>query len=46
VLTAHLSAEDLAEIERAAPSGAVAGERYDARLMAALDSERGPSRQA
>ena len=36
-----LSAEDLASIERAVPPGAVAGERYDPRQMAVLDSERG-----
>ena len=45
-LAARLSAEDLAEIERAAPPGAIAGERYDPRQMAALDSERGATRQA
>ena len=39
-LNARLSAEDFAEIERRAPPGAMAGERYDARQMAALDSER------
>ena len=39
-LGARLTAEDLAEIERAAPPGAVAGERYDPRQMAVLDSER------
>ena len=36
-----LSAEDLAEIERVLPPGSAAGERYDARQMAVLDSERG-----
>ncbi|MBV9137580.1 MAG: aldo/keto reductase [Hyphomicrobiales bacterium] len=40
-LSAHLSAEDLAEVERAARPGALAGERYDPRQMAILDSERG-----
>jgi aryl-alcohol dehydrogenase-like predicted oxidoreductase len=39
-LGARLTAEDLAEIERAAPPGAIAGERYDPRQMAVLDSER------
>jgi len=36
-----LTADDLAQIERAVPSGAAAGDRYDAHSMAALDSERG-----
>ncbi|MBV8765724.1 MAG: aldo/keto reductase [Hyphomicrobiales bacterium] len=45
-LAAHLSVEDLSEIERAAPPGAIAGERYDPRQMAALDSERGANDQA
>ncbi len=40
-LSAHLSPQDFVEIERAAPAGAVAGERYDPRQMAVLDSERG-----
>jgi len=35
-----LSADDLAELERAVPRGAVAGERYPAEQMAWLDSER------
>ena len=33
-------AESIAAIEAAVPAGAVAGDRYDARQMAALDSER------
>ena len=37
----ELSEDDLAAIERAAPPGAVAGDRYDERQMATLDSERG-----
>jgi aryl-alcohol dehydrogenase-like predicted oxidoreductase len=37
----ELSEDDLAAIERAAPAGAVAGDRYDERQMAMLDSERG-----
>jgi aryl-alcohol dehydrogenase-like predicted oxidoreductase len=36
-----LSAADLAALERAAPAGAVAGDRYNAAGMAGLDSERG-----
>ena len=40
-LDLRLTAEDLAAIERAVPPGAAAGERYDARGMAQLDSERG-----
>jgi len=36
-----LTADDLAQIERAVPSGAAAGDRYDAHSMATLDSERG-----
>jgi aryl-alcohol dehydrogenase-like predicted oxidoreductase len=35
-----LTAEDLAEIERAVPKGAAAGERYPAMAMVDLDSER------
>ncbi|WP_369061542.1 aldo/keto reductase [Caulobacter sp. 73W] len=35
-----LTAEDLAALERAAPKGAAAGERYAPALMAHLDSER------
>jgi aryl-alcohol dehydrogenase-like predicted oxidoreductase len=38
-LDLHLSAADLAQIEAAIPPDAVAGERYDARQMAMLDSE-------
>jgi aryl-alcohol dehydrogenase-like predicted oxidoreductase len=37
----ELSEDDLAAIERAAPPGAVAGDRYDERQMAMLDSEHG-----
>ena len=36
----ELSVDDLAAIERAAPAGAAAGDRYDERQMAMLDSER------
>jgi aryl-alcohol dehydrogenase-like predicted oxidoreductase len=36
-----LTAEDLARIEAAVPSGSVAGGRYDPNAMAHLDSERG-----
>jgi aryl-alcohol dehydrogenase-like predicted oxidoreductase len=36
-----LSTDDLAVIEAAVPAAAVAGERYDAPQMAALDAERG-----
>jgi len=36
----QLGEDDLAAIERAAPAGAVAGDRYDERQMAMLDSER------
>jgi len=39
-LDLNLSAADLAQIEAAIPPGAAAGERYDARQMAILDSER------
>jgi aryl-alcohol dehydrogenase-like predicted oxidoreductase len=39
-LELDLGREDLAEIERAVPPGAAAGERYDAGQMAILDSER------
>jgi aryl-alcohol dehydrogenase-like predicted oxidoreductase len=35
-----LSADELAAIEAAVPDGAVAGDRYEATQMAALDSER------
>jgi aryl-alcohol dehydrogenase-like predicted oxidoreductase len=43
-LELELSEEDLAAIERAVPPGAAAGERYDERQMAMLDSERNPPR--
>ena len=36
----ELSEEDLAELERAVPADAVAGERYPEQQMAMLDSER------
>jgi aryl-alcohol dehydrogenase-like predicted oxidoreductase len=36
----QLSASDLAEIERAVPPGAAAGERYPAAVLASMDSER------
>jgi aryl-alcohol dehydrogenase-like predicted oxidoreductase len=36
-----LSADDLAAIEAAVPAAAVAGDRYDAPQLAALDAERG-----
>jgi aryl-alcohol dehydrogenase-like predicted oxidoreductase len=36
-----LTADDLTRIESAVPKGAAAGERYDPRQMAILDSERG-----
>jgi aryl-alcohol dehydrogenase-like predicted oxidoreductase len=39
-LDLELSADDLAEIERAVPADAAAGERYEAAQMAHLDSER------
>jgi len=39
-LDLHLTPEDVAQIERAVPAGAAAGERYDAYQMAVLDSER------
>ena len=39
-LVLELSVDDLAAIERAAPAGAAAGDRYDERQMAMLDSER------
>jgi aryl-alcohol dehydrogenase-like predicted oxidoreductase len=39
-LDLDLSAEDLAELERAVPPDAAAGERYPAHGMATLDSER------
>ena len=37
----ELSEDELASIERAVPAQAVAGDRYDERQMAILDSERG-----
>jgi aryl-alcohol dehydrogenase-like predicted oxidoreductase len=40
-LDVTLTAADLAAIERAAPKGAAAGERYAAQQMAMLDSEKG-----
>lgn len=39
-LALELTAGDLAEIEQAIPHGAAAGDRYDRRQMANLDSER------
>lgn len=42
-LEIELTADDVAVIERAVPREAVAGDRYDARQMAILDSERGAS---
>ncbi|HEU4328960.1 MAG TPA: aldo/keto reductase [Roseiflexaceae bacterium] len=39
-LELKLSPDDLAEIERAVPADAVAGDRYDPHQMAMLDSER------
>lgn len=36
----HLSAEDIASIERAVPYGSVAGDRYAPQQMAHLDSEK------
>jgi aryl-alcohol dehydrogenase-like predicted oxidoreductase len=39
-ISVSLSADDLGELERAVPRGAVAGERYPAEQMAWLDSER------
>jgi aryl-alcohol dehydrogenase-like predicted oxidoreductase len=42
----ELSRDDLAAIERAAPPGAAAGERYDERQMAMLDSEQSRPPQA
>jgi hypothetical protein len=36
----ELTQDDLAAIEQAAPPGAAAGERYDERQMAMLDSEQ------
>jgi aryl-alcohol dehydrogenase-like predicted oxidoreductase len=40
-LDVTLTADDLAAIERAAPKGAAAGQRYAAQQMAMLDSEKG-----
>jgi aryl-alcohol dehydrogenase-like predicted oxidoreductase len=40
-LDVELTPEDVSAIEGAVPQAAVAGERYDARQMAILDSERG-----
>jgi aryl-alcohol dehydrogenase-like predicted oxidoreductase len=40
-LEVDLTPDDVEAIERAVPQDAVAGERYDARQMAILDSERG-----
>jgi diketogulonate reductase-like aldo/keto reductase len=42
-LDLNLTADDLAQIERAVSLDAVAGDRYDAQAMARLDSERGRS---
>ena len=39
-LDLHLTDEDLATIERAVPADQAAGDRYDPRQMAMLDSER------
>jgi aryl-alcohol dehydrogenase-like predicted oxidoreductase len=39
-LQVSFSADELAEIEKAAPIGSVAGDRYGAEQMAVLDSER------
>jgi len=41
-----LTEDDLAAIERAAPPGAAAGERYDERQMSMLDSEQSRPPQA
>jgi aryl-alcohol dehydrogenase-like predicted oxidoreductase len=40
-LEVELTADDVAAIEHAVPQEAVAGDRYDARQMAILDSEGG-----
>jgi aryl-alcohol dehydrogenase-like predicted oxidoreductase len=40
-LDVDLTADDLAAIEHAVPPGAAAGERYDPRVLATMDSERG-----
>jgi pyridoxine 4-dehydrogenase len=39
-LSLRLSADDVAEVERAVPPGAAAGDRYDEHQMRMLDSER------
>lgn len=39
-LNLNLTSDDLAQIERAIPAGAAAGDRYDPGQMAMLDSER------
>jgi aryl-alcohol dehydrogenase-like predicted oxidoreductase len=39
-LTLEMGEDDLATIERAVPADQAAGDRYDARGMATLDSER------
>jgi len=44
-LTVELNSADLADIERAVPRGAAAGDRYSQHAMAALDSEREPVSQ-
>ncbi len=40
-LDVELRTDELAQIEEAIPTDAVAGERYQAEQMASLDSERG-----
>jgi aryl-alcohol dehydrogenase-like predicted oxidoreductase len=45
-LEVTLTMDDLARIERAVPSEAVAGDRYPTPIMAHLDSERGRGAQA
>jgi aryl-alcohol dehydrogenase-like predicted oxidoreductase len=45
-LELELTSDDLAHIEEAIPAGAAAGERYDERQMAILDSERAQGRIA
>jgi aryl-alcohol dehydrogenase-like predicted oxidoreductase len=45
-LEVELNEDDLAAIERAVPADAVAGDRYDERQMAMLDSEKGARPQA
>ena len=39
-LDVELTADDLAQMEAAVPSGAAAGERYNKHAMTQLDSER------